>query len=81
MTQLAQALDDATPMAEGERRCLATGEVRPREAMLRFVAAPDPELGLVPDIAGTLPGRGLRTSATRAAVAAGAAARGGGLGA
>lgn len=68
MNAAAAALDEDPPMADSERRCLATGEVRPRDGMLRFVVAPDPALGLVPDIAGTLPGRGLWVSASRAAL-------------
>ena len=63
-------MDAVTPLAPGpeqpdstqsvspsERRCLATGEVLPKEAMLRFVVGPDHVL--VPDLAETLPGRGL----------------------
>lgn len=50
------------------RRCIATGEVRPKETLIRFVLSPD---GVVtPDIAGKLPGRGLYTLADRAALAA-----------
>jgi uncharacterized protein len=50
----------ARPMTdepETHRRCIATGELRERAALLRFVVAPDGEL--VPDVAGRLPGRGL----------------------
>ena len=68
MTAAAAALDDDVPMADSERRCLGTGEVRPRVGMLRFVVAPDPALGLVPDLAGDLPGRGLWVSADRTAL-------------
>ncbi len=39
------------------RRCLATREALPKEAMLRFALGPGREL--VPDPAGRLPGRGL----------------------
>ncbi len=49
-----------------ERRCIATGEVRPQSELIRFVAAPDGQL--VPDIAGKLPGRGIWVSARRAAL-------------
>lgn len=42
---------------DGERRCLITGEIRPAEAMIRFVVAPSGEI--VPDVAEALPGRGL----------------------
>jgi hypothetical protein len=68
MDAAAATLTDDPPMGEGERRCLASGEVRPRESMLRFVVAPDPALGVVPDLAGTLPGRGLWVTSTRAAL-------------
>jgi predicted RNA-binding protein YlxR (DUF448 family) len=60
---------DAELAETGLRRCLATGETHPRAAMLRFVVAPDPSLGVVPDLAGALPGRGLWVQATRAALA------------
>jgi predicted RNA-binding protein YlxR (DUF448 family) len=39
------------------RRCIATGELHERGALLRFVVAPDGEV--VPDVAARLPGRGL----------------------
>lgn len=49
-----------------ERRCLATGEVRPKEELIRFVAGPQ---GIVvPDIAGKLPGRGFYVAADRTAL-------------
>ncbi|HAU29264.1 MAG TPA: RNA-binding protein [Rhodospirillaceae bacterium] len=38
------------------RRCIATGEILPRERLLRFAIAPDGTL--VPDLAAKLPGRG-----------------------
>ncbi|MEE8505134.1 MAG: RNA-binding protein [Kiloniellales bacterium] len=40
-----------------ERRCIASGQVRPKEELLRFVAGPDGRI--VPDLSGRLPGRGL----------------------
>ncbi len=40
-----------------ERRCIASGQVRPKEELLRFVAGPDG--WIVPDLSGRLPGRGL----------------------
>lgn len=49
-----------------ERRCIATGEVRPQSELVRFVVGPDGRL--VPDIAGKLPGRGIWVSASRAAL-------------
>jgi predicted RNA-binding protein YlxR (DUF448 family) len=50
--------DDAT-----SRRCLVTGEVLPKSALLRFVV--DPSGRIVPDVAGKLPGRGLWLTARR----------------
>ncbi|MCE8513171.1 RNA-binding protein [Ruegeria pomeroyi] len=46
-----------------ERKCIATGEARPRYGLIRFVAGPDGQL--VPDIAGKLPGRGTYVAADR----------------
>lgn len=40
-----------------ERRCLVSGEVRPRAALMRFVVGPDDVV--VPDLDNRLPGRGL----------------------
>jgi len=48
------------------RRCIASGQVKPAEGMIRFVVSPDGEV--VPDLAGKLPGRGIWISAERAAV-------------
>jgi len=45
------------------RRCLASGEVRPKRELLRFAVAPDGSL--VPDVAERLPGRGLWLSPRR----------------
>lgn len=50
---------DARPL----RRCIASGEMRPKEALIRFVAAPDGTV--VPDLAERLPGRGLWLSPRR----------------
>ncbi|MEX0645240.1 MAG: DUF448 domain-containing protein, partial [Parvularculaceae bacterium] len=53
-----------------ERTCIATGEARPPEALLRFALSPE---GVVtPDLAGKLPGRGAWVLATREAVIAAA---------
>ncbi|WP_295311343.1 RNA-binding protein [Roseobacter sp.] len=46
-----------------DRKCIATGEVRPKYGLIRFVAGPDGLL--VPDILGKLPGRGIYVSASR----------------
>lgn len=45
-----------------ERKCIATGQVRPVAELIRFVVGPDN--GIVPDILGKLPGRGIWVSAT-----------------
>lgn len=50
------------------RRCLVTGEDRPKSELVRFVVGPDAMV--VPDIDGRLPGRGLWTLARRDIVAA-----------
>lgn len=49
-----------------ERKCIATGEVAPKEGLIRFVASPDGMI--VPDLAGKLPGRGLYVSSNREAL-------------
>jgi predicted RNA-binding protein YlxR (DUF448 family) len=46
-----------------QRRCIASGAVRPKDELLRFVV--DPDGALVPDPAGRLPGRGLWLSPRR----------------
>lgn len=48
------------------RRCIATGAVRPKAELIRFVAGPDGQV--VPDLAERLPGRGLWVSAEREAL-------------
>lgn len=55
------------------RRCLVTGEERPKAELVRFVIGPDGMV--VPDIDGRLPGRGLWTLAKRDIVAAAVAKR------
>ncbi|MEL6522584.1 MAG: RNA-binding protein [Pseudomonadota bacterium] len=49
-----------------ERKCIATGAVQPKSGLIRFVVGPDD--GIVPDLAGKLPGRGIWLSATVDAV-------------
>ncbi|MGO1075448.1 RNA-binding protein [Inquilinus sp. CA228] len=59
--------DADLPEAEGpERRCIATGTVRSKAELIRFVVGPDGEV--VPDLAERLPGRGLWVSAEREAL-------------
>lgn len=45
------------------RRCLVTGEIKPKTELIRFVLGP--ESVVVPDLAARLPGRGLWVSAQR----------------
>ena len=49
------------------RKCLATGVVRPKAELIRFVLAPD-HRSFVPDLTNRLPGRGLWVTACRAAL-------------
>jgi len=49
-----------------ERKCIATGEVKPKYGLIRFVVGPNDQL--VPDLAGKLPGRGIYVAADRAAL-------------
>lgn len=46
-----------------ERTCIVTRQIRAKERMIRFVAAPDGSI--VPDLKGDLPGRGLWVTAER----------------
>jgi predicted RNA-binding protein YlxR (DUF448 family) len=48
------------------RRCAVTGAVMPKDALLRFVLAPDGQV--VPDLAGKLPGRGIWVTPRRDAI-------------
>lgn len=48
------------------RRCIVTGEVGPKEGLIRFVVGPDGTV--VPDLGEKLPGRGIWVSARREAV-------------
>ena len=56
------------PVDPSFRRCVATGRVLPKAALVRFVVAPDGVI--VADVAGRLPGRGLWLVARRDIVAA-----------
>lgn len=51
---------------ETERKCIATGVVKPKGELLRFVKTPDSRL--VPDFNGKLEGRGLYVSNSRKAL-------------
>jgi predicted RNA-binding protein YlxR (DUF448 family) len=48
------------------RRCLVSGEMKPRAELIRFVIAPDKTV--IPDLAEKLPGHGLWVTASRAAI-------------
>jgi len=48
------------------RRCIVTRESQPKDGLIRFVVAPDGTL--TPDLAETLPGRGIWITASRAAI-------------
>ncbi|MCE2986863.1 MAG: RNA-binding protein [Phenylobacterium sp.] len=56
--------------ASRESRDLVTGQVRPRETLIRFAVGPGGEV--TPDLAGRLPGRGLWVAADRSSVEAAA---------
>ncbi len=48
------------------RRCIATGDEKPKSDLIRFVVGPDEQV--VPDLAEKLPGRGIWVTANRAAL-------------
>ncbi len=48
------------------RKCIATGETGPTELMIRFVVGPDN--GIVADVLGKLPGRGIWVTSTKDAL-------------
>ena len=49
-----------------ERKCIATGEVQPKNGLIRFVVSPESQI--VPDVLEKLPGRGIWVSADREAL-------------
>jgi predicted RNA-binding protein YlxR (DUF448 family) len=61
---LAIAEDEDDAMRE--RRCIVSGKVLPEGKLIRFVVSPDGEV--TPDVAATLPGRGIWVGATRQAL-------------
>jgi predicted RNA-binding protein YlxR (DUF448 family) len=81
MTSAACALSSAPhdgsavdePVQGPVRRCLVTGEERPKAELVRFVI--DPNGAVVPDVDGRLPGRGLWVQARRDIVASAVARR------
>ncbi len=56
---------------EPERRCIVTGESQPKAGLVRFGLGPD--MQVVPDVLGRLPGRGIYVVADREAIAKAAA--------
>jgi uncharacterized protein len=59
-------LDAGPRRSAPERLCIATREVKPVDALIRFVVGPDG--AVVPDVKHKLPGRGVWVTATREAV-------------
>lgn len=53
-------------MSDPRRRCIATGQIQEKDALLRFVLSPDREV--VHDMGKDLPGRGIWVSCDRKAV-------------
>lgn len=51
---------------EAERKCIANGEVQPKNGLIRFVVGPDDRI--VADILEKLPGRGIWVSADKSAL-------------
>ncbi|MBQ4823289.1 MULTISPECIES: RNA-binding protein [unclassified Leisingera] len=51
---------------DSERKCIATGEIQPKQGLIRFVMGPDGQV--VPDVMGKLPGRGVYVASSRAAL-------------
>jgi uncharacterized protein len=65
---LTEADTDQPSGQSPERRCIVTGQVRPKEELIRFVVRPAETGGageLVPDLEARLPGRGLWITAER----------------
>lgn len=85
MIAVEQSQNDVTPAKTAEkgvhagatqrrtRRCLVTGDVRPRAELMRFVVGPDDLV--VPDLDARLPGRGLWLTGRRDIVAQACAKR------
>lgn len=60
------ANDAAGTTGRGDRRCIATGESRAPDLLIRFVVAPDGSV--VPDLSEKLPGRGIWVTSSRDAL-------------
>ena len=59
-------LIEADDASGAMRRCIATGDSKPVDGLIRFVVGPD--TALVPDLAHVLPGRGIWVSSNRDAI-------------
>ena len=71
MTAVSKRADGTRPGSEAkasdnERRCLSSGDMKPRTEMIRFVIGPDHTV--VPDLSENLPGHGLWVTATPEAI-------------
>ncbi len=51
---------------QSERKCIVTGDVQPKEGLIRFVVGPDGSV--VPDVLGKLPGRGMWVTAKKSVI-------------
>jgi len=65
--------DGTGPSGMPCRRCIVSGKSRETASLVRFAVGPDNQI--VPDIAGSLPGRGIWVSADRDSIAAAVANR------
>jgi predicted RNA-binding protein YlxR (DUF448 family) len=63
VSELGASCDESEDRSGPLRRCLVTGESRPKSELIRFVIGPDGRA--VPDLEGVLPGRGLWVTAAR----------------
>ena len=60
---MTNAFEHKDTLQSNERKCIATGKIRDRDEMYRFIIGPDGQL--LPDLAEKLPGRGLWVSANQ----------------
>lgn len=63
MEQEEKATQPRKQEKSAERRCIATGEVKAKAALIRFALSPEDEV--TPDLKASLPGRGVWISASR----------------
>jgi len=65
--KLQTARDEDKISAMPERKCIVSGEIRPKAELIRFAVSPDGVV--VPDLAESLPGRGIWVAAQREVLA------------